>query len=210
MGRWRAGFTLIELLVVVAIIAVLAALLWTPVDRVDRATANRAECTDHLKRLVLAVQMYAEDHAETFPLGLNGPSPGYEWWKVIGPYQQRLHRPSRQQEDDLACPTTKVQPCSYGWNGGLPQHRFADGMGRAFWDAPRARRAVSWDMIPDPPETIVIGDVSPSGGTWELRFDDLPAPHRKGLNVGFADGHVKLWKRDALSAQPRLFTRTGG
>ena len=206
--RPRTGFTLIELLVVIAIIAVLAVLLWRPVHRVDRPTAHLAGCNGNLRRLNLAVQMYVEDHGGTFPLGLNGPSPGVEWWQVIEPYRQSAYRPSQPQEEDLTCPATEVRPSSYGWNGGLPDHAFRDGMGRAFWDAPPARQRVSWEMLPDPAETVVMGDISPSGGTWELRFDDLPAPHRRGLNLGFADGHVKLCKREALVAAPRLFSRT--
>ena len=62
----RPGFTLIELLVVVAIIALLAAILF-PVFSRAREKARQTSCASNLKQLALGVLLYTQDFDETYP-----------------------------------------------------------------------------------------------------------------------------------------------
>jgi prepilin-type N-terminal cleavage/methylation domain-containing protein len=77
----RRAFTLIELLVVIAIIAVLIALL-LPAVQSAREAARRAQCTNNLKQLGLAVHNYVSSSNVLPP---NGMFLGAAWGSCCGP-----------------------------------------------------------------------------------------------------------------------------
>ncbi len=105
----RAGFTLIELLIVIAIIALLAAILF-PVFARARERERKSSCASNLKQIGTGLIQYAQDFDGFMPpseLDLNGSTSGglRSWPSLMFPYiqnEQVFVCPSGERKASLA------------------------------------------------------------------------------------------------------------
>lgn len=97
------AFTLIELLMVIAVISIIAALLFPVFGRV-REKGRQTACESNERQLGIAIMAYAQDHDETLP-PRTPAGQHYSWKFAISPYlksQDVYHcpsNPSRELED---------------------------------------------------------------------------------------------------------------
>ena len=128
----RRWFTLLELLIVIAIIAILTALSLPALNRA-RERANSIDCVSNLKQIQQALNSYAYDHKDTFPVydlpeTRTGPT-SYNWIHMLylGKYLTSggvfICRSQRRKTDDtdakfLADPLSVklYNNGSYGYN----------------------------------------------------------------------------------------------
>lgn len=201
----HCGFTLIELLVVVAIISLLAAILF-PVFARARENARRTSCISNGKQIGLALMMYAQDYDDNLPLYYFTGSVSYSWnWPVM-PYiknDQVFICPSATAQPNYWCGPTYISywsSGSWGYNGYLG-----------------ISTAVSLASVQSASDTIVISEItrnidssiyyvptewsSSKGGLCGIgttKGDQAAFRHFDGTTSVFMDGHVKWMKKSTI------------
>jgi len=225
MRRARAGFSLIELLIVIAIIAILAAILF-PVFSQAREKARQTTCLNNQRQLALATMLYVQDNDESlfFYASRSTPSrsrsgavvlrerdlPASRWWNVLLAYLKT--RPSLVcPSDDLPTPSEDLQD---RWV--IPRSYIAS----------RAAESLSLAQVEIPAESIVItekwghyyGNRSHViGDTWIEPFkgdfnyhpeiDQMEVAanrHHGGIVSVLFDGHARLLRPQAIGASKTL------
>jgi len=224
------GFTLIELLVVVAIISLLAAILF-PVFARARENARRASCMSNLKQMGLAVMQYAQDNDEHYPSNSmssgvtppdgrywTGGSTTWYWPQIIYPYSKSVQL--------FYCPSSPdgsaTNPAyhNYGANvsvlntpsdGTLPLSLaavVAPATTYMLMDSGSFRLTSTWVLGLSStnyylPGSGASGSVCTSSNAIS-QSDCETGRHFGGVNMAFADGHVKWLKSSVVVTQAQL------
>ncbi len=134
MPKAEHGFTLVEVLVVIAIVAMLAAILF-PVLARAREAARRSTCTSNLRQQGEALMMYLQDTDEVFPVAnFNDSAYGYPPQTHRGAagaplFLVDLLQPYAKSTAVFHCPTMRAQAgrsqsyrtdynylCVHGWS----------------------------------------------------------------------------------------------
>jgi len=201
---------LIELLVVVAIIAILAAILF-PVFAQAREKGRQITCASNLRNLGSAVLMYVQDYDEQFPLAAYASGAGFLTWNdLTDPYaknQAIWHCPSSQVKKADASGKVTTH---FGYNA-----RYLTSISLDFSNF-AAHAAVPLAALQQPAETVLLTDAIASvSGSYcgddgkyllppsasDTHCWGRPAPlHSGGTSVLWADGHVKWHRRDQYYA----------
>ncbi len=143
--RSQTGFTLVELLVVIAIIGVLVALL-LPAIQAARESARRSQCTNNLKQVALAAQMY-HDSRKHYPAGrvgtnelttswafkllqyLEGENIFRTWRRDAAPFQATNAEAMRTPVETYYCPSRRAPAADRDFVDGSVPTLLAEGVG---------------------------------------------------------------------------------
>ena len=158
-GRGRTpeiapGFTLIELLVVLAVLCVLAALLF-PVFSAVRERGRRTACLSNERQLGMALMQYAYDNGEQFPFGLIA-NPGTGWAGDCLPYikDTALFR----------CPDDGTTAGGRGANEFVVSYALNCNLGGVRYSSPKlgstSLSAAALSVLSAPTKTVLLFEVS--------------------------------------------------
>jgi len=180
----RAGFTLIELLVVIAIIAILAAILF-PVFAKAREKARQNSCINNQRQIGIAVQMYVQDHAETFMLDTGANA----WASVLKDYNEPTI---------YDCPTKTGKGSNTAPEYALNSRLFGKSLGDV---ANASASLLTCDLnMSSPPDNYSLTSDTPQ----------IDYRHNGAVVMAFIDGHVGVITKPAGTAPTILSLKLAG
>lgn len=196
----KKAFTLIELLVVVAIIGILASILF-PVFARARENARRASCMSNMKQIGLAVIQYTQDYDEKYPVASTNVIYNFATTTTDSSPFQELY-PYMKSWQILNCPSASPGTSSLPYGNNSTNYLLN---GVIF----RINTSLSMSAISQPSGRILLSEYSQLFSYSVIRPYAVGAAyiywiptnlysgiHFDGGNLLFADGHAK-WRKQA-------------
>lgn len=219
----NSAFTLIELLTVIAIMALLAAILF-PVFTRARENARRSSCSNNTRQIGIGIMQYVQDYDEAYPLSTANDATGstgnaffedkaaFGWSVQIQPYVKSTQV--------LQCPSDTRQPTP-AIRGGFTDYVYNADIG-----GDNVAKSTKQSAFTHTTSTIILGDSFGDGGTFYGSGYHIITPnnfkvlvqdsgtsvhptyvgffragrrHLDGANYVFADGHVKWLLPEKIS-----------
>jgi prepilin-type processing-associated H-X9-DG protein/prepilin-type N-terminal cleavage/methylation domain-containing protein len=206
----RGGLTLIELLVVMAIIGILAALLFPSLTNA-KAKALQIQCTNNLHQQGVALHTFLTEY-HSYPLWVaptNSEVPGRWWADQLERVGFGVSNPSTNFDHKgvWRCPSAKPRheyDMYYGYNVfgvlmvGDVTNNF--GLGGQFTENSATRVPIGESEVVAPSEMIAVGDSDYLAFMRNVGYDffDGHLRHQDKANVLFCDGHVESLTREGL------------
>ncbi len=185
----KRAFAALEFIVVVAIVVILAAILYPVFNRAS-CSSRRDDCRSNLRQIALAWQQYAADENGLAPtLAVNGQF--YGWSDALSAYGLA--------PTALHCPSCRAAPAF---------NPLATGYSTYWMNSRIAGRNLK--IIARPARTILSGDgeagdarsaVSHLPQTWRNDEKSPAFRHQGGAAYAFADGHVRWLKPERITTR---------
>jgi len=196
----------VELLVVVAIIAMLASLIFSAVSAAT-ARAKSTQCLSQLRQLGLAMTVYGADNNELLPAAHTTVP-----WDSTNPVAwTRVLFPQKSEPQVLTCP-------SYGEFYYQSHFSYFMGSRAAFEEAGAQPAPLPLRHILLPSQYILSGDCNfpftaqdadPDNYTADTLFGLVPIGHGRRVNVLFGDLHALKAKHFEAGTMTFSFTQPG-
>lgn len=162
LHRASAGFTLIELLVVVGIVALLCAIAMPGLSRV-RQGAMETQSINQLRQIGIAMQAYANDNNQYFPLGyfyglVEGRNVEKTYVSELLPYMGLPARFYEAKRNPFVSPMCQI-PVRSGVSATFTPFTYSV-HGLLCGDTSKGDNRLRRTAVPRPSEVILIGDGS--------------------------------------------------
>jgi prepilin-type processing-associated H-X9-DG protein/prepilin-type N-terminal cleavage/methylation domain-containing protein len=211
----RLGFTLIELLVIIAILAILAALLFPAITSMQQRAAT-TQCVNNLRQIGQGLFLYAGDNNGNLPAANDTNQTyqnarfGYAIWTYVGYAMSNFSFPNNDLQGSVGtdhnifhCPIIKSGKAKILPGATTNPSLFSYGLNY---------NPVSNNTLPIPLARIsnrqatamILEQSYGIAGNWEF-FKGGFIPHNNGCNVLFYDGHVDYLKGTNISTNNNAY-----